>query len=281
MKRLLFLVPALILVYLALPAGWSGGPISLAAFDEEGNVIHIVNFDTEAGTVTDVAVPGNTQVEVANNLGTWPLSAAWELGKKEGYGGRLLADTITRSLKFPVGGWGEGEIISLSEGGLSAITAVFASPGSSTIRAKDRLRLAIFSVSAPLRRINLEETGYLKEGTITGGDRGYVIRAKMPLSLASVFAQKKVVEEGTKIKIINESGSASAQYVAGTASVLGAQVASVLDGPPADYDCRIEASEDSATAKALSEVFGCARASSRDLPDQVLFYLGKGFSGRF
>jgi len=257
--------------------------LSMVIASPDGSVVVSV-LDPKNDEITNIAIPKNTQVEAARQLGTWKIKSIWELGRNEKLGGVLLKDTIIKNFKFPVSVWvDEGGYGFASGDSLGIIKAMFF-PYDTNLGMGDRLRIGVFSLSLTnLKRteIDLTKTAYLKKVKLTDGEEGYVLSGKLPRDLLVVFSDPEISRLGLKVNIKDASGKLGvAQEVAEVIEVMGAKVAAVTKEPKKQSDCRIWGS--GFFAKDISRLLSCKLEKepprgSFDLEIEI----GEGFSGRF
>src|SRR3990167_7826494 len=58
------------------------------------NKVVISVFDPGTSEITNIYIPGETQVDAARELGTFRIKNIWRLGENEKIGGVLLSETV-------------------------------------------------------------------------------------------------------------------------------------------------------------------------------------------
>src|SRR3989338_159167 len=186
--------------------------------------VRIEVFDWDTLSITTLNMPANLEIEVARELGTWPLGSVWELGENEGLSGELLAETTGRSLKIPTGFWANDK----ANGIISS--NVFS-----------RLKLFFLSLRVkPNNRedINLTDTNFLQKAQLKDGSEGYKINGRLPTKISTVFTEGSLSRKNLKVLVTNLSGNYSLDSdVAAIIEVIGAKVTSVQKGEPGNFDC--------------------------------------------
>lgn len=261
-----------------------GSKLSVAIQDKDGDVI-ISTFDPVNEEITNITIPRNTQVDVARGLGVWKLGSVWELGENEGLSGRLLAETITYHLKFPVGAWAAWPALGFTHRSpLDALRAVFA-PYKTNLKIGDRVAISLFAAQVPNTKrvdINLAETSYLKKTELIDGEEGYVPLETFAPALSAIFADPEISGKTFVVVIKDATAQGSEAYEIGKLlEVLGAKVASIVKEERQDIDCEVLGKEEK-QAKKVARLLNCrvnpeALSGSFDLEIK----LGEKFSERF
>ena len=263
---------------------WNGkDKISIAVYDKERVVIS--TFDPEADEITNILIPGETQVDSSRELGTFRIKNIWRLGENEKIGGVLLSETVTKNFKFPVGSWSESAALAYSSGKAAQIIRAMFKPFATNLGIGDKLALLAFSLRVKNTNrveIDLTQTTYLKTSKLIDGEAGYLISGRPPQYVASIFADSEIAAGSVRIAIINETGETSdPETVAQILEVVGGKVSSLVKGETQDYDCRV-LGEDKHTTKKIAKILGC---DAQDIPPEGNFdlevRLGKKFAERF
>lgn len=289
LRILWFLLP--LIVFLALiywatrPSLWNGQS-ALSMVVADGETLKIIVFDPQADQITTVGVPANLEVEVARQLGTWKMGSVWELGRQEGVGGKLISETVTRSLRLPVTAYASGEALGFVEGGpIKAVTAVL-SPYETNLSLGDKIALVLYSLGAnkTTNRVatDLEKLGYIYPVTLKDGTRGFKYRSEVPIKLASILGDSAISEENLKISIIDAAARRDiATRIGEIIEVMGGKVLSVKSGEKAETDCIVKGKGAFVTAKKISEVLGCRLETLGESNFDVELVLGAKFAERF
>jgi len=263
---------------------WNGSDkLSIAIYD--GQRIVISTFDPKVDEITNIFIPGETQVDSSRELGTFRIKNIWQLAENEKIGGILLSETVTKNFKFPVISWSDSSAMAYSSGEVVQIIGASLKPFATNLGIGDKLALALFSLRVKNTNrveIDLTETGYLKASRLIDKEGGYLIAGRPPQQVASIFADPEISEESVRIAIINETGESSdPESVAQILEVIGGKVSSLTKGEVQDYDCEI-LGEDKDTINKLAKVLGC---EVKNKPPEGNFDLevrmGKRFAQRF
>lgn len=257
--------------------------LSLVATKEDGGVVVIV-FDPLAEKITSIEFPGNTQVEVARQLGTWKIGSLWQLGKNEGLEGKLLAETLVYHFRLPIYIWGDKPAGKFSEGSpLFIISAVF-SPYSTNLGFGDRLRLGLFALGVKnSKRENIDlALGYLRKTVLIDGEEGYVLPASLPGSIVAIFSDPEVSKLQTKVQIIDRTSRPGvAKRVGKILEAFGAKTALIKDEGVEDFNCLISG-RNKETVKKISLLFSCDKEKTYEEGSfDLKVELGEEFARRF
>lgn len=244
----------------------------------------ITTFDKEEGSITNLVLPPETQVNVSRQLGTWKASSIFKLGENEKLSGTLLAETIMKNFKIPVYGWADAGFAAISEGGFfSSLRGVLGYK--TNLGVGDRLRLAIFSSGVnPTKRltIDLSGTGFLRKTKLVGGEDGYLILGNLPQSLSSIFTDRKINNLAPTILVENfQTRTGAVDVVAGTLEVLGGKVTSIVPKEKKDFYCEV-AGADKYTVQIVSHIFSCAKTKETKKSNfDLTVRIGEEFGKRF
>lgn len=246
---------------------WTGEDrVSVVTADGNGAIILI--FDPVSEEITKILVPGETQVEVAKNLGVWKIKSVWELGENEGQYGTLLARSITRTFNFPVFLWSEDKILGLaSNNPLDILKATF-SLFKTNLSLGDKVSIGLFSLNvrnANKKFIDLGKTTLLKKSTLADGGLGYVASNLDSPAISSKFADYRVSYRDFRIQIKDATGGGVwAEEVSEVIEVFGAKVASILNVDKKEIACEVK-SKDQEVGKRISLTLGCNQ--TEDVPE--------------
>lgn len=265
-KKLIFILAVVSVVgaaFLLLVLAWAGSVsrISTVSQAENRDVVFSL-FDFKGGSISIVTVPGDTQVSVARSLGSWKINSVWKLGENEKIGGKkLLAETVTKSLKMPV----TTQNLGLVE--------------------KIRIEILKFNLrSSRTADINLADTGYLIKTKLSDGSLGYKVSdGDLPFELKVILADADVSKENSNILLENLSGKSYVEsVVSGIVEVLGGKVASIAKGEVKDIDCAVYGESKLVSYQVISRVFACARGGKlNNYNFDVVLRIGTSFTGRF
>jgi len=263
---------------------WNGRDKLSVAISAQDRLV-VSTFDPETSEITNVYIPGDTQVDSARQLGTFRVKNIRKLGDNEKIGGVLLSETITKNFKFPVTAWASESALAFSTSEPGQIFKAIVSPFETNLGMGDKLALALFSLRVKNTNrveIDLTNTAFIKKTKLIDGEEGYIISGQIPQGLAAVFADSHISEEALRVVIKNETGESSdPTAVAQILEVLGAKVASLVKGEMEDYDCQV-LGESREITKKVAQILSCEIISG--LPEgnfNLEVRLGKGFAERF
>lgn len=268
MRFIFFLVFSLLLIlFISLQTKfWDGETKVVSAISLEGGDVLVTVFDPEAESITNIVIPGTTQLSVARDLGTFKLRSIWQLGANEKVGGRLLAETITKNFHFPINTWGDADLAGLTETNLPAIVRGVFIPSKTNLRIGDRLKMGIFSlrVKNPKRiNIDLKEGNTLRKTKLIDGEEGYLLIEANLKSLYPIFSENVISRQNLRVQIIDHTGSGGIpDQVGATLEVLGVKVASIEREDERAEDCTFR-TEDKILAKKVSAIFSCKKENEK------------------
>jgi hypothetical protein len=247
--------------------------------------LHLINFDPVVDEITDITIPSNTEVEVAQRFGVFRLGNVWKLGFSEGLGGDLVAKTVTKNFKFPVYVWADEFALGFASTNYIEIIKAILLRYDTNLKIGDRLRIAAFSIRIPNSRrikINLSDTQYLKKTKLVDGEEGYIIEKNIPVSILSVFADPAIAKNGYRVHITNNTNNSGiANQVGEIVEVLGAKVASVKKGEIDKNGCLIKGT-DLESVKKLAAIFECGiKEQKKDMSLDIEIILGENFEEIF
>src|SRR3989344_9237051 len=232
----------------------------------------ISTFDREGGSIYNLLIPANTQVNVSRELGTWRAESIWELGENEGLGGVLLTETILKNFKVPTFTWADENYLKFSY-------------SKTNLGVGDRLRLALFSLGvSPAKRINIDlaDLAFLKKTKLVGGEEGYVLSANLPQSLYFLFSDPLINGSNLRIEIQNNTQRGSgADLVASTLEVLGGKASAITKATPEDFFCEV-AGEEKEVVRKIARIFGCKIGGKKEADNfDITIKIGEEFAKRY
>ncbi|KKU25212.1 MAG: hypothetical protein UX88_C0005G0005 [Candidatus Woesebacteria bacterium GW2011_GWC2_47_16] len=265
---------------------WDGkAKVVSATATNEGEIVVSV-FDPLGESITNIVVPGATQLKVSRQLGIFRAKSIWQLGENEGHGGKLLAETIVKNFNFPVNAWGEENLRGLANGQFPGILKSVLTPGKTNLKVGDRIKMAIFSLSvkSPKRvNIDLKEGNYLRKTRLVDGDEGYVILEAGIKRLLPFFSENGISQKNLRAAILDATGGAGGivNEVGTTLEVMGLKVAAVSRKAASDTDCTFR-TKDEDLAKKVLFVFSCSREKGEPEGNFDLeIMLGTSFAERY
>ncbi len=258
--------------------------LSLAIKKEDGDVL-VSTFDFEADNITNIVIPQNTEVEVARQLGIIQIKNVWQLGINEGLDGELLAETVTRYLRFPLIAWSDNLGKGFANGNLVELLKAVFLPYKTNLNIGDKVRIAIFSFRVQSTKrvdINLSDTSYISKRFLTGGEEGYIVTGKFPDELLIVFSDPEVAREGMAVVIKNASSNVGvAKDLGEIIEVLGAKVVSIDKEEISKAGCEISG-KDKKVLSRVANILSCSltdKSIEGTIDAEIKF--GEEFAERF
>lgn len=288
-KRLLYLtlftIVVLCILFIKSPTeNWTGNnKLFLVTSNKDGS-INVISFNPVDSEIINIHIPGNTEVEVAHQLGLWKLRSIWQLGKQEQIGGSLLTSTIAKNFKFPVYLWSSESGISLLSSKTSDLIQAVIIPYESNLGLRDKIHLALFSLGVKnSKRIDIEllNTKFLKKTVLKDGEEGYVITGNVPKDLISAFSGSQFSQMDLKIMIRDRSDSpALAEDIGKIVEVFGGKVSSIVREPGQDIGCFITGKNKS-FIKSVLKVLPCNDAEHINSNFDLEMVIGRNFNKDF
>jgi len=282
------LVIIAVIVFILLGKGtWDGESQLSMAFGSSQEDVLVITVDPDSKKIVTIRIPKETTLDVANQLGSWPAGSVWDLGENENLGGTLLANSITKTFKFPIESWGSYNTLRLIKGNFFDKLSVIFSFDSTNLSFVDKIRLAILSLQTPSAKrieIDLADSSYLNEMKNFEGEIVYHLQGDIPTSILKIFSDSTASAERLRIGIVN-SGVNNEQIneVTKVMEVLGTKVLSIRNSVEnSDIDCEIRSNKKSVTESKIAKIFDCKegrlpKESNLDL--EIEF--GEGFASRF
>lgn len=268
-----------------LKTTWDTRTRLVVVINQPGEEVLIKIFDPDARSITTFSIPANTQINVSRQMGIWKVGSIWELGMHEKLEGRLLAESITKSFKFPVDAWSDSKLLELTTGKITSLPKAFNSKNVSSLTLKDKININLFSLSTKASAgatINLSEGNYLKKTILSDGEEGYVINGDISPALASYFSDNLLTQINPRIALYDETKRKAFSDTIGTIiQVLGGKVYVVYERPATDTDCVVVGDTQESITK-IASVFNCTTSIRKvDSDFDIEIYLGEKFENRF
>lgn len=289
---LCILIPSFLVMFLALvikliflPSLWDDKyQFSFSYPVSDGVVISILNPVTDSAT--NVFIPENTQMQVANKLGSWRLGSVWQLGKQEKVGGYLLSRSLTKTFFVPVDAWAS-ETIKDYDGALwSRLQAIFLT-SDTNIKFKDKLKIWLFMLGMPKgnsQTLALAETNSLSLEKLPDGSDGFVPNA-LTDRVERLFFVDVVSQENARLGITNVANSSgTTNMLVKILETMGTSPVVIREGDFIDgFLCAIYTDASASyTAKKMALVFDCPIKEKRSENNlDIEFVYGEEFVERF
>lgn len=262
---------------------WNGKDKVSVVYKNGGGDVAVTVLDPILSESTTLIIPGDTEVEVARNYGTFRIKNVWQLGIDEKINGKLLAETVTKNFLFPVFFWTSNPP-GLGDGNLSEIINFILCPGQTNISIGDRIHLGLFAMKVPdLGRstINLGESKFLDKKKLDDGLTGFVISGTISQRLTAYFSDNEIGGGGVKVNITDATGrSGVSEKLGEILQVIGGKVVSIdKRSNSEDSDCVITG-KNLDTVKKISNLFSCKIGKGETTFDLDI-KIGKKFAERF
>lgn len=270
----IFLILGFCLWFFVLSAHfWNGSDKIAVTVKTENNDVAVVIFDPKLEEITTLIVPGDTEVNVARNLGVMRLKNVWQLGENEGVSGKLVAETVTNNFRFVSFLW-----TTVPNGGRS----LFA-PGKTNISFRDRLGMLLFSSkigNSGRTEIDLGKNQFLQKGKLSDGENGFKISENLLGRLTIYFSDYELAEAGVRAFINDETGEFGVANEFGKIlQTLGAKVVSIDKKTLSEKDCIVSGGE-RAYVKKIASAFSCKEDMMGD-KNVITIDIGSKFAKRF
>lgn len=285
-KILIFPV-LLVLIFLFLKIStkyWNGDDKLSLVFREPNGDVAVTILDPKLSEETTMIIPGDTEVDVAGNLGTLRIKNVWQLAINEKLDGKLLAATVSKNFLFPVFLWSDSDAKNLNSPSLPGIFQFIIAPKKTNIPLGDRVMASFFALSVKSinkTEINLGESRYLQKKNLNDGQTGYVPFGTLSDRLTVYFSDNDFADKNLRVEITDATAAFGiSDNVGQIIQVLGGKVVSVDKvAVPQDYDCYV-LGKDSRTIVKVANIFGC-KISKEATDFDLEIKIGKAFAKRF
>ncbi|MGA2910841.1 MAG: hypothetical protein ABSE04_03545 [Candidatus Microgenomates bacterium] len=263
---------------------WNGHDKVSVAFREANGDAAITVMDPKLDEVTTFTIPGDTQVEVARNFGTFRIKNVWQLGIDQKAGGSLLPETIRNNFLFPVFLWSESSAESLGTGNMGGILHFIFLPKTTNIPFGDRLSMGVFAFRIQdlgRSEIDLGQSQFVTKETLNDGQIGYVINGPISQRLTVYFSDNDIADENLRVNIVDATGAPGvSDNVGEILEVMGGKVVSVDKKLSAENsDCSVTGNNSEIIRK-VSDLFSC-RVVKGQTDFDLEIQLGQKFAARF
>lgn len=284
----IFILPVLlVLIFLFLKLTerfWNGSDKFGFVYHMPDGSVAVTEMDPKLSEETTFIIPGDTQVDVSGNFGTFRIKNVWQLGLDEKRGGQLLAGTVTKNFFFPVFLWSDSDISALPDGSFPGTLKFILSPKKTNIPMGDRLQVGLFALqmkSIDKTEINLGTSKFLQKVNLNDGQPGYLINTSTLGRLTTYFADNDFADESLRVEIIDATETPGVgDKVGQIIQVLGGKVVSVEKKPvDPNIDCTITGTN-SKIVKKIANLFTCSILKEKSVFDLEI-RLGSKFAKRF
>lgn len=265
------LIPVFIFVFFKLNTKyWDGiGKVSVIVQENQEKVSVLV-FDPSLGEEVELVIPGETEVDVSQNLGNIRLKNVLKLGENEGLGLALLPKTITKSFMFPVTLFSDK----------SPNTLEFITTKNSNIPLGDRILIMVFSKKVKnldKSVIDLAKSQFVVKAKLADGIAGYKIPGEISNRLTFYFSDNEFVEGKVRAYIKDATGSfGAAERLGKIIEVMGGKVVTVEKSQKEEVACIIK-SKSKSIANKIAKLFDC-KINSDPTEFELEITLGSKFS---
>lgn len=263
---------------------WNGTDKIAITYRKENDDVAIVIADSKFEEITTLVIPGDTQVDVARNLGTIRIKNVWQLGVNEKVEGALLPETITQNFLFPVFLWGDFDTNGLGSGNIGQILHFILIPGSTNVSLGDRIAIGFYAMkvkSFGRTEINLGKSQFLSKQKLSDGQNGYVISGRPQERLTAYFSDNEITGGNLRMNIVDATGeSGISEKVGEILQIVGGKVVSVDKKVQAEnMDCIVSGTNSKIVSK-VSRLFSCKEGREKTTFDLDI-KMGSKFAERF
>ncbi|CAN5290836.1 hypothetical protein BH10PAT1_BH10PAT1_2370 [soil metagenome] len=262
-----------ILFYIISPKNWDGKSKISIAVQNRGMDVTVEILDPTTSSITKINIPAETEVQAANQLGTWKLGSITRLGKDKKLKGDFLKNTIIKSFNFPIDEWADANFFD----------SIFKSDSSFSLL--DKIRISLFTLgvnNSQKTDIDLSQTNYLQRVQLTDGSLGWEISGDIPTNIESYFTDQNFADENLTILLNNGSESnAITNTLARTIQTLGVNIASTQNISASNSNCNITGLNKIVVTK-IAKIFSCSTKISKPENNfDIQIDLGKIVKNRF
>lgn len=282
------LIPAILVAigYLIVCSGariWDGKDKVSVVYKYDNGDIGVTVMDPVLSEVTTLVIPGDTQVDIARNYGSFRIKSVWQLGVNEKLGGNLLAETVTQNFLFPTFLW-VGKPSGLDDGGSVSLINFILFPGTTNIPFGDRLQMGLFGLKVNnfgRSKIDLGKSQFLNKRKLDDGEMGYVLVGSVSQRLTVYFSDNEMGTSEVKVNITDATGTSGISEKLGEIlQVIGGKVVSIdKKSVSEDIDCVISGNNSQAVKK-ISNLFDCKVVNTKTSFDLDI-KVGREFAKRF
>lgn len=262
---------------------WNGRDKVGFVFQENSGDVVVTVADPALNELTTLFIPGDTEVEVAENYGILRIKNVWQLSHNEKLRGRLLPETVMRNFYFPLNLWAGSAGSALGKKDIGDVIKFIFTPSSTNIPFGDRLRLSLFALgiqSLGKNDINLGQSQFLRKENLKDGFPGYRFSGTPSERLTVYFSDNEMSQRSPKIYIIDSTGTFGvADLVGNIVEVMGGKVVSIDKRSTTEEDCKVIGGDKKLVAK-VANIFSCQQSIEQNNFDLEID-LGTTFATRF
>ena len=263
---------------------WDGKyKLSIVSPSENGEV-HVMVFDPILDEITTIIIPSETEIPASRQLGKWRVKSLWQLGQDENMGGKLLVESLTYHMKFPVDAWADYHALGFASQDLRKIWMAAFFTTNTNLTLGDKVGLAMFSMgvqNSGNTQIDLANTTYLKRSILQDGENGYSLAGSVPQSVVVVFSKEKLSKNKVNVRIVDRTESMTvADELGRVIQVTGGKVASIVNEESQEMDCEVSG-RDSQIVRFMSDLFDCKQIDMGATNFDIEIRIGNLFAERF
>lgn len=280
-----FIVLLMGLIYHFLPSKWDLKSRIILAIPTKTGDVTVSIFDPQSHSIMYFSLPASMQVNASGNLGSWKLGSIWQLGIQEKKGGKLLTQTLLKSLHIPADAWASQEAIGLLSKNIGNIARAGIKIKDTNLSFKDRINITLFSLRlhpSDKYEINLVDSGYIYETRLLDGEEGYTHKKVLPSKILSYVSDPAIASGQLRVAISDSSGpSNAAGQITEVVESLGGKVLSIEDEAETQSDCLIHTTKPDIADK-IADLLGCNITNQKPTGNfDIEIVIGNSFVRRF
>ncbi len=240
---IVFLILTLFVIGLTL-VFWKVYSVEKFAFVNKGinGDAEIIIFDPSSDSINVYVIPGSTLLVSSRSLGEYRLDNLWILGVKEGVGGKIIAESISKNYSIPLYYWKDGV----------------------------HTNLDLFKYL----RSNLILKSPMLEKTVIESN-------KLSNSVLVNFVDNEVSELGIEIEIEDLTGNTNtANEIGKILEIIGTKITSYSKGYNEDLDCEVIGANKK-VIDIISKELNCKSIINQGQNNVIQLRLGAKFVSRF
>lgn len=262
---------------------WNNHDKLAFTFRTSSGDVGVTVADPALTELSTLIIPGDTEVDVAQNYGTIRLKNVWQMSQDEKLGGKLLPETVTQNFLFPTFLWSDTDGGSIEKSMLSGIVKFIFDPMGTNIPFGDRVSLGLFALRVPSlgrTEINLGESQFLRKQVLNDGVPGFIINGQPSGRLTVYFSDNDLSSTGARVSIVDGTGAPGVSDKVGQIiEVMGGKVVNIEKKDPVASDCEVIGADPKIVRKIVN-LFSCSRGVGKSEFDLEI-HLGAYFAKRF
>lgn len=264
---------------------WNGEDKLSIAVDNDQDGVFVILLDPVHKEIHKFHFPENLEIEAARNLGTWKIGSLWQLGRDEMVGGKLLAHSISKSIRMPTNSWSDQGLLEVLDSGYFSIPKnLFSNQSSTNLTITDRVKISRFSSRVQVSDIfnyEVEDMGFISEARLNDGTNGYMVERNPSAKILTLFTNDHVASKSNRAVIIYSGNyTGKAKQLGEVLEVVGVKVAAIRQEVHEISDCEISTADDR-VGEILSGYFDCEHNTKTATNFDVEIRIGDLFAERF